>query len=383
MTGEGQPKLVVIWNTFVAETYTFWLIPFKAIASQERIFFFVKDFMADRFLSRGELEILSQIRQRSGNRSSRTLRLGIGDDCAIVRPGKKEEIIVTTDLSLEQIHFRREWHQPEVIGHRCLTRGLSDIAAMGGRPLAAFLSLAVPAELTKNRRGRSWLERFYDGLLALAKASEVPLAGGDLAQNPTIAADIVLVGGVPQNRALLRSGAKPGDIIYVTGTLGGSAAELLLLAQNPRRYARIQDRDGHPHLFPQPRLLVGQWLRGRASAAIDISDGLSTDLAHLCEESGVQAEINSEALPVHTLALQAESRERTPSALDLALNGGEDYELLFTAPPSARIPKEIAGVPIHRIGEMKSRHRRRTMMTLLSNGEAKALSGKGWQHFKR
>lgn len=339
--------------------------------------------MADRFLSRGELEILSQIRQRSGNRSSRTLRLGIGDDCAIVRPGKKEEIIVTTDLSLEQIHFRREWHQPEVVGHRCLTRGLSDIAAMGGRPLAAFLSLAIPAELTRSRRGRSWLERFYDGLLALAKASEVPLAGGDLAQNPTITADIVLVGGVPQNRALLRSGAKPGDIIYVTGTLGGSAAELLLLAQNPRRYARIQDRDDHPHLFPQPRLSVGQWLRGRASAAIDISDGLSTDLAHLCEESGVQAEINAEALPVHALALQTKSRERTPSALDLVLNGGEDYELLFTAPPSARIPKQIAGVPIHRIGEMKARRRGRPMMTLFANGEAKALSGKGWQHFKK
>lgn len=338
--------------------------------------------MPSRLLSRGELALLSRIRQRSANLSSPALRVGIGDDCAVLRPGKNEEIIVTTDLSLENTHFRRDWHQPESIGHRCLTRGLSDIAAMGGRPLAAFLSLAVPAQLTASSRGRSWLERFYDGLLNLAKSAGVPLAGGDLAQSPTIAADIVLVGGVPRNRALLRSAAKPGDIIYVTGSLGGSAAEFLKLSRQPRRFAKTKPSGEHPHLFPQARLSVGQWLRNRAAAAIDISDGLSTDLAHLCEESRVSAEINASALPIDRMAQQAESEGLTPSALDLALNGGEDYELLFTARPSIRIPKQISGVPIHQIGRMISRRPGKPMMTLQNGNKAVALTGEGWQHFK-
>lgn len=337
--------------------------------------------MPPRHLSRGELALLSQIRQRSSHFSSSALRLGIGDDCAILRPGKDEEILVTTDLSLENVHFRLDWHQPEAVGHRCLTRGLSDIAAMGGRPLAAFLSLAVPAELTQARRGRSWLERFYDGMLALAKTFGVPLAGGDLAQSPTVAADIVLVGGIPKKQALLRSGARPGDLIYVSGALGGSSAELLMLNRDSKRFARLKKTENHPHLFPQPRLSVGQRLRGRATAAIDISDGLSTDLAHLCEESQVSAEIESAALPIHPVAQKAASGGLASSALDLAINGGEDYELLFTASPSTRIPREIAGVPLHQIGRIIARQGRPTM-TLLEKDKATVLTGRGWQHFR-
>ena len=167
------------------------------------------------------------IRARAGG--NRALRVGIGDDAAVLSVRRGEELVVTTDFSLEDVHFRRGWHAAEAVGHKCLARGLSDIAAMGARPVAAFVSLAVPREFTRGRR--SWVDRFYDGLLTLAAEWSVPLAGGDMAQSPggahaRAAADIVVVGAVERGRALLRSGAKAGDALYVTGTLGGAAAEL-------------------------------------------------------------------------------------------------------------------------------------------------------------
>lgn len=332
----------------------------------------------------GELALLAKIRQNLPQKRFSTLRLGIGDDCAILSPRSVDEVIVTTDLSLENVHFRRDWHSPEAIGHRCLARGLSDIASMGGRPMAIFLSLAVPAELTRSRQGKhSWLDRFYKGLMALAEQADVPLAGGDLAQNPTVAADIVLLGSTPKKKALLRSGAKPGDNIYVTGALGGSASELLFLSQQPKRYVKAAPSAAHPHLFPQPRLAVGQTiLKKKATAAIDISDGLSTDLMHLCEESGVRARIEASQLPIHALAHEAGKRLGA-SAMDLALSGGEDYELLFTAPPNTRIPSEIASVPIHCIGRVERKGNKVPGITLVRNGEETPILAKGWQHFSR
>ena len=152
------------------------------------------------------------------------MRLGIGDDCAILRPPAGSEIVVTTDFSLEQVHFRSDWHPPESAGHRCLARGLSDLAAMGAKPVAAFLSLAVPAEMTVADRGSSWIERFLHGLLTLADKHKTQLAGGDTAQSPSfdeagakqtgmVSADIVLLGTAPRGRAMLRSGAKAGDLL--------------------------------------------------------------------------------------------------------------------------------------------------------------------------
>ncbi|HMD20982.1 MAG TPA: AIR synthase related protein, partial [Alloacidobacterium sp.] len=172
----------------------------------------------------GEKALVAAIRERAATHNP-FVRLGIGDDCAVLRPPPGSEIVVTTDLSLEQVHFRRDWHAPESAGHRCLARGLSDLAAMGAQPMAAFLSLAVPIELTGADPGPSWLDRFLNGLLALADQHHVPLAGGDTAQSPLfdeagskqtgmVAADIVLVGSVPKGRALLRSGAKAGDFLY-------------------------------------------------------------------------------------------------------------------------------------------------------------------------
>ncbi|HEX3437025.1 MAG TPA: thiamine-phosphate kinase [Pseudacidobacterium sp.] len=345
-------------------------------------------------LAPGERTLIAGIRKRVSARG--IVRTSIGDDCAVLRPSAKDEILITTDFSLEQVHFRRDWHPPESAGHRCLARGLSDLAAMGAKPAAVFLSLAVPAELTVGERGVSWVERFLNGLLALADKHRVPLAGGDTAQSPVfdeagrkqsgmVSADIILVGTAPRGRALLRSGAKPGDIIYVTGSLGGAEAELLALGRNPQAFRKLtKAAQQHPHLYPEPRLAVGARLLSSriANSAIDISDGLSTDLTHLCEESGVAAEIDVSAIPVHPLAQKAESDGWIPSALHLALHGGEDYELLFTTSPNKKIPSRIAGVPIHAIGRMKQRRPRKSLIEAIEkNGKRVPLDAGGWEHF--
>jgi thiamine-monophosphate kinase len=346
--------------------------------------------------------------------SSSRVTVGMGDDCAILRPRAGHEILVTTDFTLETVHFRREWHTPESVGHRCLARGLSDLAAMGSQPLAAFLSLALPAELVRNRAGQpSWRQRFFEGFLSLADKYNVPLAGGDTAQSPLIQtassrrnrqnsrhpatglalADIVLVGTAPCDRSLRRSTANAGDRIYVTGYLGGAVAELAQLETNPRRFrmatsatAAIGVPNPHPHLFPEPRLAVGAWLlkNRRASSAIDISDGLSTDLDHLCEESDLAAILDAVAIPIHPIAQRAAGLDRD-KALQFALHGGEDYELLFTASPKVKVPLRIAGVPVTCIGEMRL-HKFRASRVLLAEAvdgrkRTRSLLAGGWEHF--
>ena len=344
----------------------------------------------------GEKALVAAIRERAATHNP-FVRLGIGDDCAVLRPPPGSEIVVTTDLSLEQVHFRRDWHAPESAGHRCLARGLSDLAAMGAQPMAAFLSLAVPIELTGADRGPSWLDRFLNGLLALADQHHVPLAGGDTAQSPLfdeagskqtgmVAADIVLVGAVPKGRALLRSGAKAGDLLYVTGALGGAEAELLALGRNPQAFRKLtKSAPKHPHLYPEPRLAAGAKLLAlrTATAAIDVSDGLSTDLAHLCEESGLAAEIDTAAIPVHALAEKVEKDGWIPSALYLALHGGEDYELLFTASPLTKVPAKIAGVPIRAVGRMKAHRKGKPFIEMIgADGKRTSLDAGGWEHFR-
>jgi thiamine-monophosphate kinase len=311
------------------------------------------------------------------------VRLGIGDDCALLRVRPGEEIAVTTDLSIAGRHFELAWHPAEAIGHRVLARGLSDLAAMGARPLAAFLSLGVPSNLVERVRAREpWIDRFYDGLLALAREFHTPLAGGDLAESPIAAADIVLLGAVPRGKALMRSGARPGDVIYVTGSLGGAAAGLEILkrlahSQQGASATRLRipkklEESLARHLYPQPRIRQGLWLskRGVATATIDLSDGLSTDLNHLCEESRVAAEVDSGALPI--------SAGATPAH---ALHGGEDYELLFTARPDVRVPRKIAGVTITGIGRVTKRSAKRAPVTLVMPTGREALEARGWQHF--
>ncbi len=304
-----------------------------------------------------ERELIAKIRRLSRPGPKRAwaghpVRVGIGDDCAVLRVKPGYEALVTTDFSLEGVHFRREWHSPEEVGRRCLTRGLSDIAAMGGEPVAAFLSLALPKG-TEQR----WVDGFFRGLLRLANQYGVQLAGGDIAESPRgVLADIVVVGQAPKGKALLRSGAKAGDGIYVTGELGRAGAEL--------RRLRVGEAPGRQPAL-QPRVAVGVALRGLASAGIDVSDGLSTDLSHLCEESGVGAVIEAEAVPVAKGA-----------TLQDALHGGEDYELLFTS--TKPVPEKVAGVKVSLIGEIV----RGKKMTLVDAAESRTpLEAKGWEHF--
>jgi thiamine-monophosphate kinase len=319
----------------------------------------------------GEKKLIQQIRRSA--RRGRALATGIGDDCAVLRVPRGHELLVTTDFSLENVHFRRDWHPPELVGRRCLTRGLSDIAAMGGEPLAAFLSLAVASDVPQK-----WVDRFLKGLLDLASEFNVPLAGGDTAQSMGgIQADIVVVGSVPKGKAVLRSGARPGDLIYVTGELGGAAAGLKLAgaslsgrfsAESSRHYSRYS----HSHVA-QARLAVGRSLRrrGLATAMIDVSDGLSTDLEHICQESRVGAEIEGGAIPRARVG-----RGQKQVGLESALHGGDDYELLFTS--AAKIPSRIAGVRVTQIGRMT---RSGGMRLIDADGKARRLKARGWEHF--
>jgi thiamine-monophosphate kinase len=293
---------------------------------------------------------------------------GIGDDCAVLRVPAGHELLVTTDFSLEGIHFRRDWHPPGSVGHRCLTRGLSDIAAMGGEPVAAFLSLALPRDLPQ-----AWVKGFIEGLIRLAKQSGITLAGGDTAQSPDgILADIVVVGSIPKGKAVLRSGAGPGDRIFVSGALGGSAAAVVKMVAaegkvSPRAFPR--------QFYPEPRIVLGRMLREKklASSMIDTSDGLSTDLSHICEESGVGAELNAALIPRARVG-----RPTREVDLDLALHGGEDYELLFTAPRGKPVPTQIAGVALTEIGRIT---RSKRILLRMPNGVARELKPRGWQHF--
>jgi thiamine-monophosphate kinase len=328
-----------------------------------------------------ERKLITQIRRLAlGGPSVVT---GIGDDCAVLRVPPGHDLLVTTDFTIESVHFRRDWHPPELVGRRCLTRGLSDIAAMGGEPRAAFLSLAVADDVPQK-----WVDRFLKGLLDLAKEFKVPLAGGDTAQSPAgIQADIVVVGSVPRGKAVLRSGAKPGEQIYVTGELGGSVAALARLAESKpagaeyfRRISSDFSRYSSSHSRPQARVAVGQSLRrrGLASAMIDLSDGLSTDLEHICQESHVGAEIEAEAIPRAEIGPGKKELGKKRVALELALHGGDDYELLFTS--AAAIPAQVAGVRVTRIGRTV---RSAGMKLVDAAGKQQPLQAAGWEHFAR
>lgn len=308
-----------------------------------------------------ELELIQRIRRAAARGGEKPGR-GIGDDCAVLDIPRGHQVLVTTDFTLEDIHFRRLWHPPDSVGHRCLARGLSDIAAMGGTPRAAFLSLALPAELPQR-----WVDEFMAGWLKLARRYSVALSGGDTAQSPAgILADIIVVGAVPAGKAVLRSGASAGHLLYVSGTLGASVATLeeLRSGKKPRPAAPLR------HFYPEPRIAIGQYLREKklASAMIDTSDGLSTDLRHLCDESGVGGVVEAAALPAVS----------GKDGFQYALHGGEDYELLFTAPANRRVPTRIAGVPITRIGEIT---RGRQIILQTPDGKPQPLPTGGWEHF--
>jgi thiamine-monophosphate kinase len=270
-----------------------------------------------------ELEILKRIAARAP-RAGRGLVLGIGDDCAIYR-SPSADLLLTTDMMIEDVHFRRATHPADAVGWKTLARGLSDIAAMGGTPRLCLVSLAVASWADQR-----WIDAFYGGLLRLARRTGVSLAGGDLGHAERVMCDIVVCGDVPRGRALRRDGARPGDAVYVSGRLGGSA--LGLETECGTAWKR--------HLRPEPRLELGLVLRRlRATACIDLSDGLSLDLHRLCLASKVTAELDG-PIPLFRGA-----------SIDQALNGGEDYELLFTLRPGAKAPPSTTRIGTIRKGK--------------------------------
>jgi thiamine-monophosphate kinase len=276
-----------------------------------------------------ELDLIRAIRRWSSNDL-------IGDDCAILTPPRGRQLLVTTDMLVDGVHFALATHSAYDCGWKALARGLSDIAAMGGDPHWCFVSLALtPAA------DRKWLAAFYRGLGALAKRHGVSLAGGDLTRSDRLSADICVVGSTPTGRALTRSGAQPGDILYVTGPLGAMAASGYTLRPHPRLDAGLQLR------------------RLRATACMDISDGLALDLHRLALASGLSASLDE--IPV------------APGAsLEQALSGGEDYELLFTLPPAKRPPRSAI-----RIGSLSGGESGKVRL------QGRPLSARGWDPFAR
>jgi thiamine-monophosphate kinase len=268
-----------------------------------------------KHLGISERTITERLRKATAIPAGSPVVLGIGDDCAIYRPrGSADDLLFTADMFIEGVHFLRETHKPAEAGRKALVRSLSDIAAMGGAPRFCLVSLCVPAWANTK-----WIDRFFDGILALG----IVLAGGDLSHGEKLACDVTVCGAVPRGTALRRDGARPGDGIYVSGALGGSALGLETLKGKARQR----------HLKPEPRLALGQFLREklRATSAIDLSDGLSLDLRRLCLASNAAAEINEPP--------------RFPGAsLEQSLHGGEDYELLFTVRPGTKVPADLTRI---------------------------------------
>jgi thiamine-monophosphate kinase len=258
---------------------------------------------------------------------------GIGDDGAVLRPEVGRDLVAVADSIVGGVHFPHAL-DPEDIGYRAVAVNLSDIAAMGARPRWMTLCLTLPAAEPE------WLGRFAGGLFDAAAGDGVALVGGDTTRGDTIVVSVQMFGDVAEGRAILRSGARPGDAIYVTGTVGDAAAGLgEIQAGKPDGALAARFRR------PAPRVGTGSALVGRASAAIDVSDGLYTDLGKLLAASGVGADVELTALP-QSQALRAAFGEGERRRLGLA--GGEDYDLCFTA--AERLPEKIAGVPVTRIG---------------------------------
>jgi thiamine-monophosphate kinase len=338
----------------------------------------------------GEFAFLNRVRSNVQTTAAKTdpaLSTGIGDDGAVLKQKTGLDTVITTDMLVEDIDFSLDYTAPRLLGYKSLAVSLSDIAAMGAQPRWALLTLGVP----EAKWDRRFLDQFYDGFYELAAKHGVVLVGGDVSRTTSgLVIDSIMVGETARGRAILRSGAAPGDLIFVTGELGGANAGLQLLASGARLPNRAL-RAANPgtremlmlrHLRPEPRTNWGIHLGKErlASAAIDLSDGLSSDLVHLCAESGVGAELDESLIPIDRSI--SSSDQRTSDALNMALNGGEDFELLFTVSPrkAAKLPKSIDGIAATCIGRITPGAER--VRLLARDGTARPLAPGGYQHFR-
>lgn len=329
-------------------------------------------------MTRSEFEFIDSLRRRFGG--------GIGDDAAVFHSTAGKETIITTDLLVEDIDFRRTTAPALLLGHKALAVSLSDVAAMGARPRWSLISIGVPDDVWQT----DFVDQFYEGLANLARAYDVQLIGGDTSRtNEKIVVDSIVLGECNTGRAVKRVGAEPGDQIFVTGSLGGAAAGLRLIergAHLAEQHLADDDSQKIDHVLlrqlrPEPRVGWGMVLGEErlVTAMIDISDGLSSDLNHLCTASGVGALIESSLLPIDHQVVELCGR-RALDPLQLALHGGEDFELLFTvrAPDVARLPRRVDGTQVTRIGEVRSH----TDGVKISEGSRIwDLNPGGWKHF--
>ena len=329
-------------------------------------------------MSRSEFEFIDSLRRRFGGE--------IGDDAAVFQSTAGKEIVITTDLLVEDIDFRRTTAPALLLGHKALAVSLSDIAAMGARPRWSLISIGVPDDVWQTE----FVDQFYEGLASHAQRYDVQLIGGDTSRtDEKIVIDSIVVGECSIGRAVKRVGAQPGDQIFVTGSLGGAAAGLRLIergAHLAEQHLADEDSQKIDHVLlrqlrPEPRVGWGMVLGEErlATAMIDISDGLSSDLNHLCTASGVGARIESSLLPIDHQVVELCGR-RALDPLQLALHGGEDFELLFTvrADDVARLPRRVDGTQITRIGEVRIH----TEGVKISEGSRVwELNPGGWKHF--
>ncbi len=322
---------------------------------------------------KSEFEFIESLRQKYSLEK-------IGDDCAVLPKDSTTDLVITTDLLVEDIDFRLTWTKPEFLGHKALTVSLSDVAAMGAKPVWAMLSIGIPVQVWKT----NFVEKFYDGWFRLAVEFHIEMIGGDVSRTPDkIVIDSIVTGEVEKGKAVLRSGAKVGDLIFVTGSLGGAAAGLKLLESGIlyEDSAKIWQKDLLlKQLQPLPQIRAAQDLneKGLATSMIDLSDGLSSDLAHICRESKVGAQIFADKIPFHK-NLRAITKA-FDEKLNLALNGGEDFELLFTVNPKKKfhLENKLKNGFLFHIGEITANTE---IIELITREKTEILQPKGFRHF--
>lgn len=299
------------------------------------------------------------------------VRLGVGDDCALIAPPVGEELAISTDMLVEGRHFFAG-ADPYQLGHKCLAVNLSDLAAMGAKPLGFTLALALPSI------DEAWLAAFSAGMLALADAHHIELIGGDTTKGP-LTISITVLGSVPPSMALRRDAALAGDDLWVSGSLGDARLALAMLQGALSIDSTLAEAAELRLHRPMPRVLLGLALRGIAHAAIDISDGLMGDLGHILKRSGTGALINADALPCGPALMQQPLVTRRA----YALNGGDDYELCFSAPPGLREAVRTAALdsatPVARIGCITAETE---LVVTDANGQALKIFADSFDHFK-